>query len=565
MKIEASDKEVRDIFSLGYFKIPRFQRPYSWREEEVRNFWDDVVHENHEHYFIGSMVVYEIKKPFLGIVDGQQRLTTITLMLSAVRNAFNRYGETDLAKGVHNFIEKADIDNKNVFVLDSETSFPYLQSHIQNFKPDLLDCNVGNEEQRLKTGFEIINKNLDSMLDITTSSQCDLFEKEQAINILKEVRNKVLSLKLVFIQLDNEEEAYLIFETLNTRGRDLTTPDLVKNLLLKRLKNTQVKYDSPNLAWNKMLELFDDNELENGMKEFLYHYWLSKYKYITEKKLFGDIKNNVSCVDTANSLLKDFKINSKYYISIVAPNNYTWTAEEEKIKRSLMSFKLFRVKQHTPMTLALRRAYKEKKISLKELYKTLSMMESFHFIFNAITQQRSSGAISSFYTKHAILLTNSKSHDEIQVVLSELKKSIIKKIPEYNQFEADFSNIEYINKKTRSKNLLKYILARFLSKKSIGVSIDYDAMTIEHLLPQSKQNALNSHNIGSIGNLILVDAKTNSEELRDYDFKKKKDVLMSKNYPLEEYIKDSVSWSSEEINKRTKIMCKEAYLSLWKV
>jgi uncharacterized protein with ParB-like and HNH nuclease domain len=56
MKIEENDKEVRDIFSLGYFKIPRFQRPYSWGEEEVNNFWSDVVHENHEDYFIGSMV-----------------------------------------------------------------------------------------------------------------------------------------------------------------------------------------------------------------------------------------------------------------------------------------------------------------------------------------------------------------------------------------------------------------------------------------------------------------------------------------------------------------------------
>ena len=74
MKIEANDKEVQDIFSLGYFRIPRFQRPYSWTEEEVKDFWVDVVFGEYEHYFIGSMVVYQTEKPYYGIVDGQQRL-----------------------------------------------------------------------------------------------------------------------------------------------------------------------------------------------------------------------------------------------------------------------------------------------------------------------------------------------------------------------------------------------------------------------------------------------------------------------------------------------------------
>ncbi len=142
MKIEANDKEVQDIFSLGYFKIPRFQRPYSWTEEEIKNFWEDVVIEDYEHYFIGSMVVYQTEKPYYGIVDGQQRLTTITLMLAAIRNAFLGYDEMNLARGIHNYIEKANIDNVNEFILNAETSFPYLQDYIQSFKSERIDCVV---------------------------------------------------------------------------------------------------------------------------------------------------------------------------------------------------------------------------------------------------------------------------------------------------------------------------------------------------------------------------------------------------------------------------------------
>ena len=97
MKIEANDKDLRDVFKLGYFKIPRFQRPYSWERDEVVNFWDDITKNTSPEYFIGSMVVYQDNKPYFGIVDGQQRLTTITLILSAIRDAFIKLGEQDLA------------------------------------------------------------------------------------------------------------------------------------------------------------------------------------------------------------------------------------------------------------------------------------------------------------------------------------------------------------------------------------------------------------------------------------------------------------------------------------
>jgi uncharacterized protein with ParB-like and HNH nuclease domain len=133
VKIEANDKEVQDIFSLGYFNIPRFQRPYSWNSDEVESFWDDIILEKADNYFIGSMVVYQTKKPYFGIVDGQQRLTTITLILSAIRNSFLSLGEENLAKGVHKYIEKPNIENEDEFVLTAETSFPYLQSHIQSY------------------------------------------------------------------------------------------------------------------------------------------------------------------------------------------------------------------------------------------------------------------------------------------------------------------------------------------------------------------------------------------------------------------------------------------------
>ena len=569
MKIEANDKEVRDIFSLGYFKIPRFQRPYSWSEEEVNNFWDDVVIEDHEQYFIGSMVVYQTEKPYFGIVDGQQRLTTITLMLAAIRNAFRKLGEDNFSRGVHNYIEKANIDNVNEFILNSETSFPYLQDHIQSFEGSKVNCKVGHEELKLKNAFELINKKLfsfipgwkenDAKLELLDESRLALIDR------LKTIRNKILSLKLVFIQLDNEDDAYLIFETLNTRGKDLTTPDLVKNLLLKKVKSSNKTLDNAKIIWEKILEKFDDYGIENAMTSFLYHHWLSKYADTTEQKLFGEIKKHISNSDeVALSLLIEFQHNADYYASIRNPNNYSWTLEENELKECLAALNLLNVKQQMPMVLSLIRAYREQNLTLRALLKILLKIESFHFVFNKITSQHSSGSISSIYYKHARDLTHqTNNHDKIQSTFSSLSTSLKSKLAAFEEFEIEFTNLIYTKSKTRNKKVITYILSRFMGKNINGLPIDYEFTSIEHILPQSKE--CNEDIVGSIGNLILVDRKTNSEELKNLDFQEKIKILGKKGYPLDSDLLNANHWTEKEIINRAKSMAHKAFYQLWSI
>lgn len=86
MKITCIDKEIRKVFETGYYAIPRFQRPYSWEKDHISEFWNDSIVENETDYFIGSIVVYKQDDETFGIVDGQQRLTTITMILSALRD-----------------------------------------------------------------------------------------------------------------------------------------------------------------------------------------------------------------------------------------------------------------------------------------------------------------------------------------------------------------------------------------------------------------------------------------------------------------------------------------------
>ena len=125
MEIKPIDLSVSKLLKSSFYRIPRFQRPYSWDRENVSDFWTDALVSDDADYFIGSFVVFkEQSGDKLLVVDGQQRLTTITLLLAALRDAFAQNEDTALALGVQQLIERLDINNEQQYVLDSETLDP---------------------------------------------------------------------------------------------------------------------------------------------------------------------------------------------------------------------------------------------------------------------------------------------------------------------------------------------------------------------------------------------------------------------------------------------------------
>ncbi|MHA3353169.1 DUF262 domain-containing protein [Yersinia enterocolitica] len=521
-------------------------------------FWDDVIKNNPENYFIGSMVVYQSRKPYFGIVDGQQRLTTITIILSAIRDSFIKLGQENLAKGIHKYIEKANVDNENEFILNSETSFPFLQGVVQSFKKDDVPCDVGMEEKNLKNAFDFIFIKLFELIpEINEPNliQPDMFPSgaDDPIQKLKDIRDKVLALKLVFIQLDNEEDAYLIFETLNARGRDLKTSDLVKNLFLKKLKSTNNRFDSAKVIWNRLVSMFDNNFGEQIIDSYLLHFWISEYNYTTEKKLFSDIKAYLGDDgDKSLQLLQTLAKVAQYYQMMLNPNNTPWSKEERAVKDSLIALNSFKVKQQSSMVLALLRSWKNGYLTLRNLKLALIKIEYFHFVFNAITSQRSSGMISTIYSDHAIKLTKSSNLDEIQSVLNSLFRSLSKKLPSYEEFRVNFIELNYISNKTRSKNIIKYALSKQLGDAINCLNIDHDFLTLEHYISESELKKGEKESVvGSIGNLLLIDDKTNSSILNNLDVKGKYKILTELIYPLEKTFITEADWDEVKVKERT--------------
>ncbi|TVP68442.1 MAG: DUF262 domain-containing protein [Leptolyngbya sp. LCM1.Bin17] len=564
MKIESKDTDVETLLDGSYFHIPRFQRPYSWDNENINDFWEDVVVNQNDDYFIGSMVVFKKSKQQFGVVDGQQRLTTITILLCVIRDFFLELQCEDLAKGIHQLIERKDRNNKNEYILKTETSFPYFQEHIQKYKdePDI-EVQIQQEEENLLNAHSLFKKLVGSSLKSIEVDQSTSVDKKNTFKMDKliQVRNAVLNLKIIFITLENEDDAYLIFETLNTRGKDLALTDLAKNHFSKHLK-AKGSVDHAKLKWESMLETIRNSSADISSDNFIYHFWASRYEAVPLKKLFPKIKKEVIKAN-AKEYLSNLLSDSKLYRSI-HENGYGWQKNEAEVSRSLAAMQLFKLSQPTPATLSLVRAYRDGKIKYSKLRDTLKSVENFHFIFTAITSSRSSGGISAMYSSFAKKLYEANNSQMSADIIKELIVKLKTKTPSLDEFKVAFKEIVFTNSNSKQKNLVRYILRKFSEYYSYNYPVDFEDLSIEHIYPQSSiNNEWPEEIVGCLGNLIFLDQKTN-EKLASKSFETKKKIIISCGCSIPKFVMDSREWTQENIVKHSETMAEAAYNKIWR-
>lgn len=566
MKITCLDKNVGKLLNESFYRIPRFQRPYSWDRTNIEDFWKDAIVENEGQYFIGNFVVYEDKNA-LGIVDGQQRLTTITLLLCALRNAFAREGFTNLAMGIHGLVERPDISHQLLYVLQTQTSYPYFQEHIQKFDgaPKIV-AEAGPEEQLLKQAFQYFESCINEVVSgikknpsLSTQKQSTKIQEE-----LTKIRDRVLDLKLIYTALDNDDDAYIIFETLNTRGKDLTLSDLVKSHLVRLLKPTNKGVDIAKDKWERISEVFEESQADLNISTFILHFWLSRYEYTTEKKLYKALKKRIN-KDSANAFLSDLVKECEIYRYIYEPPYRKWKKDEVDIRNSLNAMNLFRIRQQLPMVLSVMQQYEEGHLKTKHVKSILSAIENFHFAFTAIASQRSSGGISFMYALAGRDLYNAKNTEEkAKCLVTFQKEKLAPKRPGYAEFEPGFLELRYSTQMTKQKNLVRYILLKIYQAKSTGLPIDAEQVTIEHLAPENpaKASGLTAEIVASIGNLILVDQSLNNK-LANKDVAQKVEILNAAKVWVDPVILNATTWGVAEIQERTKLLAEEAYNQIW--
>jgi hypothetical protein len=395
------------------------------------------------------------------------------------------------------------------------------------------------------------------------STEPDESGTSAAARQLKILRDKILALKVIWVQLDNEDDAYVIFETLNSRGKDLEPIDLLKNLLLSAVTKENGDLDTAKLRWNSMRE-----KLEVGLaspNKYLLHWWLARGVYTAERRLYRTIKSSFDRTEaSAQEMLADLEEKSSTYVGIVAPSRANWKHHEKLARSSLEALNIFNVSQPRPFLLALLTAYNAGLVKYKRVRTALRSIESYHFITNAVVGVSSTGGVSKMYASHAVSLTKSANGEAANAAISALlaKLNDSERKPSRDQFIAAFvQNLRFSEDETKDKRLVQYVLRELHEFLVVGVPTDHSKCNIEHLHPHSSGDPWSA----SIGNLLWVDEELN-QLLGTLPFAGKQKLLASRAGVLD--VADIITaeeWGSKEVEERARRLAKIGYDKVWLV
>ncbi len=572
MELHAYTKTISELFSVKKkYVVPRFQRPYKWTKEKVTELWEDIVSSmtfdhargnfSHQEYFIGSLVlVGEDKSVDMQIVDGQQRLTTLTILLSVLCERFKEISKKPLAEAIYNnYIAGKDDDAKDYFKLENETPKPFFQVVIQHIDKDQTRKPTSEEENNLLSSYQLLysHTDRDNLKKIVQKDDIDndLFEV-----ILKAVRDQVVNyLKVILIAVGEEDDAYTIFETLNARGMDLSFVDLIKNKLFKSYKTTHPD-DFAKTQWKKLVNTIGSRDKGN-LENFVRHWWISRYNYTSADNLYKHFKKLWSDgkIDE-KKFLADLVEDADLYVQISSPETEDFKEQERKpLYRSLMALKIFNVSMHRPFVLSLFKAYDKKNLKLNDVKEVLLFIEKFHCSFNAICSMRPSG-IEASYSKAARQLFEAKDITSARSVLTEFKKQMKKRLPEKETLKKDFHKLKYLSRYTKDKKLIQYIFTVIECAKQTTDEFKPDSLTLEHILSQSSITDETEDFVGAIGNLLPLASDLN-KKAADKKFTEKLEIYEKSNFILtKEFTKNPPEkWEKEEIQARTSDLAEFCY------
>ena len=234
MNIKPYDKTIRDLLgSKRQFLIPRFQREYSWDKKNYQEFFEDMMGNlaiNNgkiaaNQYFLGTMLFIgnftEGTDQEIQVVDGQQRLTTITILFSALSDRFAELGEATLSRQIFTYIMTEDDDGKEVRILKSKTSYPFFAYFIQDKEKKIRQEANSEEETCIKETYDYFISQLkeDKLKALLKRKHgSEEVNSLSEIDILKALRDQVINSTFVSISTTVRDQANRFFVILNAKG-----------------------------------------------------------------------------------------------------------------------------------------------------------------------------------------------------------------------------------------------------------------------------------------------------------------------------------------------------------
>lgn len=503
MSFEAKDYPISDILNKAVFDIPRNQRRYVWKKENWNDLFEDIVFsisENKPH-FVGSFVLEGGRKQdglsYYTIIDGQQRFTTITMMLLAIMKHFHENDMTDDFLGTISYFQSKNNRNQDILILNSEYHIS-LASLIRGI------ISLDNKKTSISSFLD--SHNLSRTRDncicegikfFYAAIKNDLAGSENVPDRLREIRSAVLEMTAVKIVSTSEEDSYTIFEILNARGQELAAHELLKNYIMRYIQPVERRDDAKTM-WEDM-----ENKLGTSFDKFIKHYATHRY---------GDTRDKYSSSYQAiqkathgqriSELFDDIKLKAEYYAKIIHPSKGTFGNCSDLEYDIFSFFKFKRFEQFRPILLSLIHQHELEKMSTQKYELTLKYINNFFICYTIIGEEKSN-KLEDVVFRFARTLEDNYSDSLLQELADNLKG----KIPSFEWFQNAFKNIGWSNhtdlyKGDKNKNRVQIIIE--VIEKYVTQKNDVEEFTIEHILPDSE-----SPDHAQIGNLIPLEANLN--------------------------------------------------------
>lgn len=556
MALEPIDSRLIGVGALlkqQRLAVPAYQRPYTWEVEHVKELFNDIINakrKNSEQYFLGTVVLTNKDNFIKNIIDGQQRIVTTSILISAVRNYFSQKNdEARASKLREDYISNADLRTMNssprIIILPEDQSF--YNEYIVGF-PNIGQRAPKNLSDTQKRLFHAIKEAKETIEKFTSTSQNpdnDLFD------LIDFIEKKVV---LVYLDVGSESNAYIIFEVLNDRGLDLTVADLLKNYVFSIAGNEGLP--SCQSKWKEMTTLISNSNGEGDIRNFIRHDWISRNGLVREKNLYDEIKNKIKDEKTVASYVENLLKSAKIYSSLSNSSSDFWKDFSETVRKSLYLFNIANITQVRPLLLSIFSNF-----STSEINKAVPMLASWSVRF-LICGSGGSGVLEDNYAQRA------KDVSEKKITTSRQLLDSFDIVPTDAQFEKDFTSARVAKAPLARWYLSELELEQTLNSEKV-TNPDTSSVNLEHVLPQNPSPSwnINAKTAGKynnmIGNLALMDAKSNSN-IGNSSFEDKKSSFLSSSFELTKKIGNKEKWGVEEIEERQKELAKLA-IKRWKI
>lgn len=526
---EFNHDELGHILADHLVEVPEFQRNYSWDQDNVQEYLTDLdgARSKKSSYFMGTLV---FAQPEDGsdrrkIVDGQQRLATTAVLFVAIRDQLSALGKDDLADNTSKkFLRRYSIQDEGE--VDSLILSPNDQ--------DSYDAILAGRAESLPAT-DKLRVCYDECTNYLRELAPDAKAYKKLVEVIDQLERNVQVLVAVATDLP---EAYVIFETLNDRGADLTTADLLKNFLFSKAKKSEFNYVRH--GWN-MLET--NLSKPDDLVKFVRFEYMSRHGRVTHRRLYRALQDELGASTGAKAYVQQLKEAHETYLALREPDSDYWNDARLDVRDALLAYRRFGFEGSYPVLLAAFREWGKPKAA-----RLLVKMAKWSVRAQFAGRLGAGNAEVAFATAAAAIADGTAKNQ------TDVRKLLLRLIPTDSEFKLAFISLGkiYIPRAKYVLAMLEKAADAKAGKPERALDWASSGVTVEHIMPLSAaaSNESLAVAVNEIGNLALLEKKLN-HQLGSTSFSDKKDVYKTSDFSLTALLAEHDDWNEDDVTTRT--------------